>query len=261
MMNTPKRRLANKPDCGCPHVGDDNSFEASAWAVGIDVSHHNGDVNWLTVRKAGYSFAFLKASEGETYTDATYATNRNRAAAAGLYVGAYHFYRPKTSSAINQARHFVSVIGQLRNNELPPVLDIEDEKQWKGISSADAIKMVKTFCTEVQSALGVRPIIYVGLGFVTEVLANDPSLRDFALWLARYTTSQSTEVPAPWTRWTFWQHSEHGQVPGVSTECDMNRFNGTEDELSRLVRHAAVSTPLTTEAYYAWLRVLMWFGF
>lgn len=257
---TKKDHRNSTSGCGCPGLPEDEAFEASAWAVGIDVSHHNGNVNWLTVKNAGYSFVFLKATEGATYTDNTFARNRDRAAATEFFVGAYHFFRPTTSSAEDQARNFVRAVGSLRHNELPPVLDIEDASLWKNVSSDAAFKMVKTWNDAVQSALGVRPIIYASPSFVKDVLENNPGLAEFALWLAHYTTAQSPNVPAPWTRWTFWQHSESGRVPGVSTNCDLNRFNGTVSELSNMARKTAAPMPSSTRWYYAWLRFLMRIG-
>jgi hypothetical protein len=132
--------------------------DASAWPViGIDVSHHQGEVNFLSAKEAGYTFVFLKATEGSTFVDPRFASNRERAAAAGMLVGAYHFFRPK-SDATAQALHFVRTVGSLRNRELPPVIDIEDNRLWEGITSDAAMKMVQRFCDVVRRDLGVEPI-------------------------------------------------------------------------------------------------------
>src|SRR3954468_69457 len=66
--------------------------------LGIDVSHWQGQIGWLQVGAAGYDFAFAKATEGTTYTDPTYGTNRAGAGAAGIKFGAYHFARPAAGS-------------------------------------------------------------------------------------------------------------------------------------------------------------------
>jgi GH25 family lysozyme M1 (1,4-beta-N-acetylmuramidase) len=139
------------------------------------------------------------------------------------------------------------------------VLDIEDEKQWKKLSSGEAIKLVTTWCSTVRARLGVAPIVYASPSFVNSILANAPALAEFALWIANYNVGSPT-VPAPWTRWVFWQYSEHGRVDGITTDTDLNRFNGTEAQLSGMVRHATELRPLTTVAYHWWLRVLMWLG-
>jgi len=59
---------------------------------GVDVSHHNGRVDWPRIRAAGYVFAYLKATEGATFRDRTFLRNRTEATRAGLVTGAYHFF-------------------------------------------------------------------------------------------------------------------------------------------------------------------------
>jgi lysozyme len=177
-----------------------------------------------------------------------------------MLVGAYHFFRPK-SDATAQALHFVRTVGSLRNRELPPVIDIEDNRLWEGITSDAAMKMVQRFCDVVRRDLGVEPIIYCSPSFVRDVLKHNAALAHFVLWLAHYTQAQQPNVPAPWTRWTFWQHSETGRVPGVSTNCDLNRFNGTPEQLAAMARRFTTALPLTTSVYHWWLWLLMRFRF
>jgi GH25 family lysozyme M1 (1,4-beta-N-acetylmuramidase) len=70
------------------------SDAATTRAKGLDVSNWNGTITWAKVAHAGYRFAFGKATEGTSYTDKTYTTNRNGSEGAGLVFGAYHFARP-----------------------------------------------------------------------------------------------------------------------------------------------------------------------
>ena len=104
------------------------SDAATTRAKGLDVSNWNGTISWTKVAHAGYRFAFGKATEGTSYNDKTYLTNRNGSEAAGLVFGAYHFAQPAgkglagvTASAIKQANHFLAVAGP-QPGELPPVL-------------------------------------------------------------------------------------------------------------------------------------------
>ena len=111
------------------------AFAGSAGAAeapkGIDVSHWQGQIGWLQVGAAGYDFAFAKATEGTTYIDPTYVTNRAGATAAGLRLGAYHFARPTgtsdaaaIASGIAQADYFIGT-AQPKRGDLLPVLDLE----------------------------------------------------------------------------------------------------------------------------------------
>src|SRR5689334_3908175 len=90
---------------------------------GIDVSHHQGVVDWGRVGKSDVAFAILKATEGGDYVDETFTRNLAGAGAAGLVVGAYHFFTFCRPGA-EQAANFLRVVPRDRPM-LPPVVDIE----------------------------------------------------------------------------------------------------------------------------------------
>jgi GH25 family lysozyme M1 (1,4-beta-N-acetylmuramidase) len=87
----------------------------SGMLTGIDVSHWQGYINWSQVRGAGVKFAFAKATEGTKLVDARYLGNRDRAEAAGVRIGAYHFARPdrSTNDAVREANWFVDHAGRV----------------------------------------------------------------------------------------------------------------------------------------------------
>src|SRR6476646_3093386 len=66
-------------------------LDAAVDIQGLDVSHYQGTINWTSVKNAGYSFTFMKATQGNTYVDPTFATNITGATSKGIYVGPYHF--------------------------------------------------------------------------------------------------------------------------------------------------------------------------
>ena len=78
--------------------------------VGIDVSAHNGDIDFQKVKDDGYSFVIIKASEGVSHHDSKFDINYDNARNAGLKVGAYHFFR-KNTDGLNQAKNFLETIG------------------------------------------------------------------------------------------------------------------------------------------------------
>src|ERR1700752_2318448 len=93
--------------------------------LGIDVSSYQSTINWTQVKSAGYIFAFAKATEGLTVTDAEYYNNAVNGVAAGVYMGAYHFAHPDVNStnagAIAEANYFLSVAQPyIVSCELPP---------------------------------------------------------------------------------------------------------------------------------------------
>jgi GH25 family lysozyme M1 (1,4-beta-N-acetylmuramidase) len=211
---------------------------AATYPKGVDVSNHQGSsIDWLQVAGAGYTFAFAKASEGTTFTDATYAINRTGTKAAGLYFGAYHFAQPAgtsdatiTASAIAQADHFVNV-AQPRGGDLPPVLDLETVN---GLKQPALLKWTQAWLDEVAARTGVSAMIYTSPSFWKTYLGDTTSYAtgEHHLWVAHWTTASAPLVPASnWggLGWSFWQWSDCLSVPGIPTKCvDGDRVNGAD---------------------------------
>ena len=90
---------------------------------GVDASHYQGQMNWERIAEQGITFAFLKATEGSGTVDDCFTENWNNARAAGLYVGAYHFFS-FDSSAATQADNYCAIVPD-QEDALPPVIDLE----------------------------------------------------------------------------------------------------------------------------------------
>ena|SRR5947209_3641591 len=187
-------------------------------AMGIDVSHYQGTVNWPAVRQAGIEFPFAKATDGLTYTDPQLAANWPAMKSAGLLRGAYHFFEPSDDGA-EQAKFFLETV-QLAPGDLPPALDVETA----GGSSATLWAGVETWLQTVAAATGVQPFLYVDPNFANDNQAP-ASLAAYPLWIADYGVAQPT-LPLGWTDWLIWQHSESGTVAGVTGTVDLDLLNG-----------------------------------
>lgn len=211
---------------------------------GIDVSNHQATVDWNAVAKAGKAFVYAKASQGDYYVDSFFAYNRTAAKAAGLLVGAYHFFDPHID-AVKQAEFFCKVVGSIPAGDLPPALDFESLGNKNGLTGAavprdQAIHAAVVWLTEVQNRTGRHPIIYTYPDFVVTDLGNTRRFSGntqtgdsgWPLWWARYAAS-----PLPyaggWKAYTIWQWDDVGQCPGVAGHCDMDRFAGSPDDLKR----------------------------
>jgi len=193
---------------------------------GIDVSYHNTSINWSSVKAAGYKFAFVRVSDGNTFHDPKLATYFAGAKAAGLVRGAYQFFRPAEDVA-SQADIMINAIGTYQPGDLPPVIDVE---VTGGRSASQVASSVRTWVDRVHNALGVTPIVYTGPSFWRDTLGSPSSFSDNPLWIAHYTTL-CPEVPCPWSKWTFWQTKDTGSVSGVSGDVDLDKFNGSYDDL------------------------------
>jgi lysozyme len=206
---------------------------------GIDVSHHQGEVNWFSVATSDVKYAFVKATEGNTFVDQQFDRNWRRIQEAGLLRGAYHFGRPGRDPE-TQAVHFSSVVGPLGFGDLPPVLDLEEDD---GHGPAHVLEWARAFTRKAEALFGRKLIVYTGAFWRGEMgNPDDPLFRERALWLAAYV--QNPVVPASWKRWTFWQYTDgkhNGPVaiPGVPP-CDQDLFAGDATQLAALCDPGAV---------------------
>ena len=211
------------------------SDAATARAKGLDVSTWNGAIDWARVAHAGYRFTFAKATEGTSYNDPTYTTNRNGSEGAGLVFGAYHFARPSggtlagaTASAIRQADHFLATAGP-QPGELPPVLDLE---VTGNLAKSRLLAWTLTWIGEIYARTGVEPFVYTSPLFWKGHLGDSTSVAaaGTGLWIAHWTSKSAPLVPAQnWNGdgWRFWQWTDCVSVPGVKHCSDGDRMNGT----------------------------------
>jgi lysozyme len=193
---------------------------------GIDLSHHNGEVNW---GKLSTGFVYLKATEGEGFTDHKFADNWAGAQSRTIPVGAYHFFDPAQDAGI-QAEHFCKVLDSVKGKRLPPVLDIE---KTGGVAQALILTKVRKWLDIVEKHTGQKPMIYTGSAFAKQIRLGK-AFKDHPLWIAHY----RVEKPpiSGWTAWTIWQYNDQGKVAGVPGHVDMNWYNGTLAELRKLCR-------------------------
>lgn len=205
---------------------------------GIDVSHYQAPIDWQRVSNAGVVFAILKASEASSYKDKNFAAWWPAVKANGIIRGAYHFFRPY-APVDRQIANFLGSLPKLDAGDLPSVLDLEVPENWRNISLKSRIAMIRRWLDAVEDAQGIKPIIYLSSSFPGDVLANDPFLRDYILWLAHYTKAAKPKVPKPWApdkTWTIWQYSETGKLAGTSgSAVDLNWFNGNAKDLSSIL--------------------------
>lgn len=193
---------------------------------GIDVNGAKGPVGWPQVAASGKRFAIVKATEGATFKDARFQQHRRAAAAAGLHVGAYHFARPHGNTPKAEAANFLAAYGA--GTELP-VLDFEDDQVAGGARLGD---WVAAWLAEVERRTGRTPLLYTFTSYWRAHGSTDSKFSRYPLWLADYDGPYT--VPAPWSRLTLHQFTSSGSVPGVGGRVDINRFDGTPEQLAAL---------------------------
>lgn len=192
---------------------------------GIDISHHQSYINWDTVSKQAIDFAFVKATEGETFCDSLFSYNWNEMSRVGIKRGAYHFFRPNISIE-KQAKNFIKQV-TLKEGDLPPVLDVE---VFDGISKRQLLHNVQEWLNIIETHYNIRPLIYTNHKSYKKYIAGN--FDEYPIWIARYSTSDPTLIFG--NSWSFWQYGNRGSVNGIEGYVDLNVFNGSLEDLEKL---------------------------
>ena len=187
---------------------------ATKACYGIDVSAHQGRIDWRRVAQTRVTFVYVKASEGASFVDPRYKENIKGAREAGLKVGAFHFFRT-TSGAHDQFDNFIKTIGD-DTLGLIPVLDVEEKKNYNSQQLRDSVRV---FVDLVKQHFGCEPMIYTGHRFYMDYLGK--SINDCKLFVAQYVTSLDRK-PDVDRKWDLWQFTESGSVSGIHGYVDLN---------------------------------------
>ena len=206
---------------------------------GIDVSYYQDSIQWRRVKQSGVQFAFIRVSDGPTFTDPMFTKNWSGAARAGVMRGAYQYFRP-ASNAIAQADLVIAALAKDRG-ELPPVIDVETTD---GKSATYIAQQIRAWVARIRDKLGVEPIVYSGPEFWRDAVAG-ADLTTQPLWIAHYTTGCPT-VPLHWKMWTFWQHGDRGKVRGIERPVDLDVFAGTFADLQDFARRSRITTKIAS---------------
>jgi lysozyme len=200
----------------------------------IDVSHHNGAIDWPAVADAGIALAFVKATQGSRFVDPTFECNRTAAAAAGVLVVPYHFI--DGTDPEQQAEHLIDVAGLTCG--APAMID------WE---TAAPIATVTTLGGALAGCTGRAPVTYYGYA---QLPLADPMLSEWQLMLPAYPrgnrygdyTSLVTQGPrlppgrsADWADgrrpYDFHQYTPAGRIAGIHGSVDRSIWVGTRAEL------------------------------
>jgi lysozyme len=198
---------------------------------GIDVSHHQGVIDWDKVASAQVKFAYLKASEGADWRDASFATNLMGARRNGIAVGAYHYFTFCSPGSV-QARNFLETVPAGATN-LPPVVDLEYVGNCARRPTREAFaRELRAFVHIVEARYRVRPVLYSAQAFFDAYLSGDAFAR-YPLWIRD--VAGIARLPSK-RKVLFRQFSERGTIPGIKRPVDEDLFMGTKEDFPRLLR-------------------------
>ena len=120
---------------------------------------------------------------------------------------------------------------QLAPGDLPPVIDVESVD---GKAASVVLKGVGVWLEAVEQALGRKPLIYTGSSFWSRTIGGSDRFSSYDLWVAQYTARPAPTVPKGFGSYRFWQFTQTGKIDGINGNVDLNRFNGSLDELQAL---------------------------
>ncbi|WP_020499916.1 GH25 family lysozyme [Sciscionella marina] len=208
---------------------------AAKQALGVDVSNHNGSVDFKKVKASGREFSFVLASDGKSFSNKLFKSQYSGSAKAGLIHGAYHYARPNQSSAAQQAKRFLGIANYKHDGKtLPPVIDLEPggANGCYGMSAKQTKSWITAFNKVVKDRTKHNAIIYTNPGFWSKCTGNSKGFTGNPLWVASWGVSKPQQVGG-WKGYTFWQYSDSGKVPGVSGKTDLDKFSGSSAELKK----------------------------
>ena len=200
-----------------------NHFFTGGSGRGVDVSSYQEEVDFGKLREQGVEFAFIKATEGDTHVDESFAEKWAAALYAGVPAGAYHYFSYGVSGAA-QAQNFIETVGELETGCLIPAVDMEltVEEVYNPPEKSAVVMGLKAFLAVLEERYGVKPLIYAQRDYYEKYLKDD--FGDYPRW------ARNVFYPV-WVDagddWAVWQYSDRGQLEGYSGEkyIDLNVVN------------------------------------
>ena len=202
---------------------------------GVDVSHYQGEIDWEILSSQNVDFAFIKATEGSTFTDGCFPYNFSRARACDIAVGAYHFFS-FDSPGESQADHFIRTVIPFAGM-LPPVIDLEFYGAHAGNPpDSTAVRAeLDAMLSALEAHYGLKPILYATEESYECYLVG--AYEEYDIWIRNVIAKPHLSDNRAWT---FWQYTNRGRLDGYAGEepfIDINVFRGTAEEFSRYPRY------------------------
>ena len=188
---------------------------------GIDVSHHQGVIDWDTVAPC-IDFAILRCGYGSDISsqdDRQWTANADACTRLGIPFGVYLYSYARTDEqARSEADHVLRLL-EGYDPALPIYLDLEDASISSGCSSAEILRHAEIFCNAIEAA-GYQVGIYANYNWWTTYL-TDSAYEQWHRWIARYASAPGYDG-----YYQMWQYTAGGTVPGISVKVDQDYWYG-----------------------------------
>ena len=198
---------------------------------GIDVSEHNGLIDWQSVKNSGVQFVMIRCAyrgygTGRIVTDKYFHYNIQNASAVGIKVGIYFFSQAiSIAEAVEEANYATSLAKQYNCITYPIAIDSEYSGAPNNTGRADGLgvelrtNVIAAFCNQISNA-GYTPMVYASRNWLYNNL-DVTKLLSYETWLAHYTGNSAIESNYIYS-YTMWQYTSSGSIPGISGNVDLN---------------------------------------
>lgn len=190
---------------------------------GIDVSHHQGEIDWEAVKEDGIDFAIIRCGYGQdmvSQDDKYWKANADGCTEYEIPFGTYLYsYATTPEKAIGEAKHVLRLVKGY-NLQYPIYLDIEDSSQ-RGLTAKQLAAIAKAFVDTIEEA-GYEAGIYSGYNWFVGYL-TEPDFDNWDRWVARYNSYCGYNKD-----YNMWQYSSKGTVNGIDGNVDMDYLIGTD---------------------------------
>ncbi|MBQ8823363.1 MAG: glycosyl hydrolase family 25 [Lachnospiraceae bacterium] len=200
---------------------------------GVDVSHYQGDIDWVVLQNQDMDFAYIKATEGSSSVDEAFAENWEEAAQTSLKIGAYHFFS-FDSEGETQAENYIQTVGTLEG-KLIPVVDVEyyGDKMENPPAKEQVILELTDMLQVLEQEYGVKPMIYTTYAVYYKYL--DGEFSDYPLWIRDVYLTPELLLNRQWTLWQYSDTAILDGYAGVERYIDKNVFAGNREALDKLL--------------------------
>ncbi|MBN1501758.1 MAG: lysozyme [Spirochaetes bacterium] len=199
---------------------------------GIDISHHQKNIDWTELKKNNLKFVFIKATEGTDFTDHKYEEYVRNVSELGIAAGAYHFFSLKTSGKM-QAENFIRVVNE-KDISLPPVIDLEFGGNSSYRPSVEEFeKELNDYISVLNAHFRKKPLLYVTYEFYDYYMSSIKINSEYSIWIRNvfYEPGNADGID-----WTFWQYNSRGMVDGIEGPVDLNVYRYDEESFYRLIK-------------------------
>ncbi|OFK22402.1 glycoside hydrolase family 25 protein [Olsenella sp. HMSC062G07] len=192
-------------------------------SFGIDVSEHNGDIDWKKVREAGVEFAYIRVGyrgsiAGNIVEDARFARNMAEARSAGVKVGVYFFSQAKTEGEAREEADFATSKLGGADVDYPVAFDMEPDAAGSDrvstLSGQELTTAARSFCDQCEKN-GYHAVVYGNQYDLSQY--DQAELARHGFWYAEYGTTPTSRL-----RFRLWQYTKTGTIPGIDGKVDLD---------------------------------------